>query len=229
MRTGAPIKIEPLAPRLALEWYMFDKTWFETTIYVGTGGNNQHSAEILPGIGMPTFLDTVAESNLSISNGGSTMMVPMAALALGNGAGPLERYKDWRALAQAYNDGFQVLFARAMVDVLGTDIHKEFEKIPGQQQITTEAVLLEPVFVHIATGLLSVVSLATIVLLILSLVRKKKLRNDPSTIASVMALVAESHPLLSDLASLDCASTEDFESLIGPKRFRLVGDALHVQ
>lgn len=229
MQTLTPINIEPLAPRLALEWYMFNKTWFETTIYVGSGGHSQHPSEILPGIGMPKFLDTVVETNLTVTNGGGTMMVPMVALALGNGAGPLERYKDWRAMSQAYNDAFQVLFARAMVDVLGTDIHEESEETLGQQRITTEAVLLEPVFVHAVTGLLSVVSLATIVLLTLSLMRRKKLRADPSTIASVMALVAESQPLLSNLASLDCSNAEDFESLIGQKRYRLVGDDSQVQ
>jgi len=208
---------------------MFNRTWFETTIYVGSGGHLQHPAEILPGIGMPKFLDTVAEINLTVSNGGGTLMVPMAALALGTGAGSLERYKNWRALAQAYNDAFQVLFARAMVDILGNDIHKESKETPGQQQTTTEAVVLEPVFVHVVTGLLSVVSLATIVLFILSFIRRKNLRADPCTMASVMALVAESQPLLADLASLDCAGSDDFQHLIGRKRYRLVGDASHVK
>jgi hypothetical protein len=73
-------------------------------------------------------------------------------------------------------------------------------------------------------GFLAVVSVATIALLVLSLTRRRNLRTDPSTIASIMAIVADNHPLLSDFADLDCCTMEDVQKILGDKRYKLVND-----
>jgi len=84
--------------------------------------------------------------------------------------------------------------------------------------------VLEPVFTYIVEGLLGVVSLATIALLYLSLTRERNLRADPSTIASVMSLVADNQSLLSDLQNMDCCTTEEIEERLRLRRYKLVND-----
>ena len=112
-----------------------------------------------------------------------------------------------------------------MVDVLAID-PQQTKEVQGQRSVVTEAVLLEPVFVHIVAGLLGVVSAATIALLMLSIIRERNLQADPSTIASIMALAADNLPLLSDLACLDCSTMEDMHNFIGPRRYKLVNNGV---
>jgi hypothetical protein len=107
------------------------------------------------------------------------------------------------------------------VDVLGNNTSR---KTQGEQRVKTEAIVLEPVFVYIVGGFLGVVSIATIALLALTLTMKRNLKFNPSTIASVMAIVADNAPLLLDLQDLDCCTTEDMEKVLGSKRYKLVSD-----
>lgn len=177
-------------------------------------------ADTLPTDSTPRYWDLVASTNLSLTSGTGAVLMPMVGLALASGTRPLEDYRDWQALSKAYADAYRLLFARAMVDVLGHDM-KSTKLVKGQQHRGSEAVVLEPVFVHVVVGLLGVVSIATIALLVLSLIRLRKLRTNPSTIASVMSLVADNQPLLSDFADLDCCKAEDLQHIIGLKRYKL--------
>jgi hypothetical protein len=179
--------------------------------------------DVLPATNIPKYFETVAKTNLSLTTGIGGLVQPMVGLALATGSRPLEDYLDWRALSQAYTDAYRLLFARAMVDVLAYNIPSSKEAM-GRQDITSQAVVLEPLFVHVVVGLLSVVSAATIALLVLSMTRKKNLRTDPSTIASIMALVADNHSLLSDFSDLDCCTMEDMDKLLAQKRYKLVND-----
>jgi hypothetical protein len=61
-------------------------------------------------------------------------------------------------------------------------------------------------------------------LLVISLSRQRNLRTDPSTIASVMAMVANNQPLLSDFADLDCCTMDDVQKILGEKRYKLIND-----
>ncbi|KAF2826872.1 hypothetical protein CC86DRAFT_445792 [Ophiobolus disseminans] len=226
--TKAPLRTEPLAPRQPLEWHVFNTTSFETYLSANTFGyqkfvDNRQGNKIVPGASAPKYWDLVAETNLSITSGSGSFLPPMTGLAIGIGTRPWEDYLDWRILSTAYADAYRLIFARAMVDVLNFG-SPQTKKVQGLQTITTEAVVLEPVFVHVVVGLLGVVSIATIALLILSLIRQRNLQYDPSTIASVMALVADSQPLLSDLAKVDCCTMEDVQGVIGCKRYKLVHD-----
>jgi hypothetical protein len=219
--TKAPLNVNPLGEKQLLEWNAFNTTFFESVLNSGSLGVEVRG-DNMPAKAIPKYFETVAATNLSMSSG-ATMLQPMVGLALGTSTRSLEEYLDYKSLARAYADAYRLLFARAMVDVLGSGVH-ESKQSNGQQLLTTEAVVLEPVFVHIVVGLLSIVSIATIALLVLSLLRRRNLRTDPSTIASVMAIVADNEPLLSDFADLDCCTMEDVQKILGPKRYKLVND-----
>lgn len=201
---------------------MFNTTNFEALLNSGTLGVELRG-DALPTSSIPTYLETVANTNLSMTDGGGASVQPMVGLALATPNRPMEEYLDWRNLKDAYINAYQLLFARAMVDILNTD-RPTTKQATGYEEVVSEAVVLEPVFVHIVVGLLGVVSLAAVALLILSLMHRRNLRTDPSTIASVMSLVADNSLLLSDFADLDCCTKEDMDKVLAQKRYKLVND-----
>lgn len=175
----------------------------------------------LPDINLPTYIDQVAGSELSIYEGGTIQ--PLAALSALIGGLPFEQYLDPKALGESYEKAYRLLFVGYVVDVL-TGNYTNSEEAKGERELSAEAVVLEPVFTYIVEGLLGVVSLATIALLYLSLTRERNLRSDPSTIAGVMSLVADNQPLLSDLQNMDCCTMEEVEKILNHKRWKLVND-----
>lgn len=217
-QTMEPLNVVPLGKKELLPWDAFNTTNFEATLNSGSLGFHRRG-DILPISNIPRYLETVAGSNLTLG----VDQQAMVGLALATTGRPLGDYLNWQTLSQAYVDAYRLLFARAMVDVLGTDFATSDSAI-GQQQDVSEAVVLEAVFVHVVVGLLAVVSLATVALLVLSLIRERKIRTNPSTIASVMALVADNDVLLSDFAELDCCTEEDVRAIISKKRYKLVND-----
>jgi hypothetical protein len=232
-KTREPLEVLPRGEKEPLPWDIFNTTNFEAMLNSGYLGIMVRG-DLLPISHFPRYYETIADTNLSLSayTPGAGPTQPMVGLALATPSRPLEHYLDWRNLSDAYLDAYRLSFSRAMVDVLGIDAERPNQGVgpqttseaAGLQQVTSEAVVLEPVFVHIVVGFLSVVSLATIALLVLSLLRKRNLRTDPSTIASVMSIVSDNQMLLSDFADLDCCTEEDVERLLGQKRYKLVND-----
>jgi hypothetical protein len=222
MSTSRPTEVKTLAEKRPLEWNTFNTTIFEAVMNAGSL-DIVVRGDTIPTPYIPRYWDLVADTNLSLTSGGGAPLMPMVGLAVGAGSRPLGDYLDWQVLSEAYTEAYQILFARAMVEVLGNNFTSPKE-VTGEQRLTAEAVVLEPVFVHIVVGMLGVVSLCTIALLVLSFVRRRNLRTDPSTIASVMAMVADNHPLLSDFADLDCCTMEDMQRLLGQKRYKLIND-----
>jgi hypothetical protein len=147
----------------------------------------------------------------------------MVALSVGVGDLPLEDYLDWKTLSGSYADAYRLSFARAMVDVLGTEFQSS-QNTTGEVRMTTEAVVLEPVFVYIVEGFLGVVSVTTLALLYLTCTRIRKLRTDPNTIASIMAIVSDNQHLLAEFSELDCCTVDDVRDAVGHKRYKLVYD-----
>jgi hypothetical protein len=185
------------------------------------GANVKVRGDSLPDINLPSYMDQVAGSELSTYD--STKIQPLAALAALIGGPPLEQYLDPKGLRESYEQAYRLLFVSYVVDVLTGDYTKS-EGTKGERQLSSEAVVLEPVFTYIVEGLLGVVSLATIALLYLSLTRERNLRSDPNTIASVMSLVADNQLLLTDLQTMDCCTMEEVEKRLSHKRWKLVKD-----
>jgi hypothetical protein len=217
-----PLRWDALDSRKPLPWNAFNTTNFEALLNSGTLGVRVRG-DVLPSGNVPSYLESIASTNLSMTASTAGIVQPMVGLALATPDRPMEEYLDWRVLSTAYVNAYQLLFARAMVDILDSD-HPSTKEVVGYEQVISEAVVLEPVFVHIVVGLLAVVSLSAIALLLLSLVHRRNLRTDPSTIASIMALVADNQMLLADFADLDCCTEEDLRKVLAQKRYKLVSD-----
>jgi hypothetical protein len=213
---------EPLAPNL------FNTSRLEQLMSSKSLGDEVRG-DLLPMKSIPDYYDSIGRTNLSLTSGpqGAGMVQPMVGLALAVSNLRLEEYLDWKVLAKSYADGYRLLFSRAMRDVLDQDF-QTFDNVTGQVTDITEAVVLEPVFVYIVEGFLGAISLATIALLYLSVTRTKNLRSNPSTIAAVMAMVADSEPLLADVEGLDCCTMRGIEDHLGHKRYKLVDDGASV-
>jgi hypothetical protein len=222
--TQAPLEVLPLGPKEPLQAGIFNQTSFEQQ--VGSGSSNYAvRGDNLPGSSMPDYLERIAATNVSFQTGsqGGGVVQPMVGLALAVNDQPLEDYLNWTALSKSYADAYRLLFARAMVDVL--DVSDGFinsAASTGVRRYTTQAVTLEPVFTYIVEGLLGAISIATFVLLYLSATRKRNLRSDPSTIASLMTLVADNDALLADFEGLDCCTVQEVQDTLAEKRFKLV-------
>jgi hypothetical protein len=220
--TKTPLNIRTLGDKQRLAPEIFNSSTFEELLNMGSlnyevRGNN------LPAKSVPRYLESIAKTNISLTNGFGGFTQSMVGLSVGVSNQPLEDYLDWRVLSKAYADAYRLIFARAMVDVLGDEFQSSKDTV-GEGRVTSEAVILEPVFVYVVEGLLGVVSLAALALLYLSWVRTRKLRTNPSTIASIMSLTADSQPLLSEFGKLDCCIMEDLEHAIENRCFKIVGD-----
>jgi hypothetical protein len=220
--TQAPVKIVPTGQKEPVKSGIFNQSYFEEQMSSGSVGYG-FRGNTLPGSSMPDYLERIAETNVSIGTGptGGGIVHPMVGLALAVNDRSFEDYLDWRALSTSYADAYRLMFARAMVDILGNGF-EESVSVPGQQQYITQAVVLEPVFTFIVEGLLGTISVATSILLYLSVTRKRNLRSDPNTIASVMTLVADNDALLADFEKLDCCTVKEVQEVLAEKRFRLV-------
>ncbi|KAH9882358.1 hypothetical protein J1614_000594 [Plenodomus biglobosus] len=223
MGTRLPTTITPVGDKKQLSSNLFNTTYFQIQMNGGSGyevrGNN------LPIKSQPDYLERIAETNVSLLTGptGAGTVQPMVGLSLTVSDRPFEDYLDWKVLSKSYADAYRLMFSRAMVDVLNGGVESAVE-VSGRQQYTTQAVVLEPVFTYIVQGFLGVVSIATLALLYLSVTRTRKLYSDPSSIASVMSLVADSDAFLSEFEGLDCCTIEDVYTVIADKRYRLIDD-----
>jgi hypothetical protein len=222
MITHSPLSVRPLSDKQLLAPDIFNASTFEELLNAGSLGYEVRG-DVFPAKTTPGYLESMAKTNLSLTAGAGSLTHAMVGLSVSVGNHSLEAYLDWQILSKSYADAYRVMFARAMVDVLGDKFQSTNTAI-GERQVTTEAVVLEAVFVYIVEGFLGVVSLATLALLYLTCSRTRKLRTDPSTIASVMAIVADNEPLLSEFSDLDCCTLEDMQNAIGHKRFKLVRD-----
>lgn len=222
--TQRPLDITILGEKRPLERDLFNATNWEAQMTTGSTGYDIRG-DFMPTVSVPDYLEYVAGTNVSIGSGpsGAGLVQPLVGLSLAVNQLPLEDYVDWQVLSKAYANAYRLMFSRAMVDILGNDFQTS-QEMTGVQQYTTEAVVLEPVFTYIVEALLGAVSLATIMLLYLSVTRTRNLRTDPSTIASLMSLVADNEPLLVDFENLDCCTVPDVQKALGAKRYRLVDD-----
>ncbi|KAF2705868.1 hypothetical protein K504DRAFT_459953 [Pleomassaria siparia CBS 279.74] len=219
--TKRPLEVVPSGAKVSLAPNLFNTSVLEATMNGAVARVNVRGNTI-PTTSLPNYLDHLAETNLSMWDVGTIQ--PLAAMAALAGDLPLEEYTNPKTLGLSYEKAYRLLFINSMVDVLA-DNFVESEQVDGQYDRKFEAVVLDQVFTYVVEGLLGVVSLATIALLYLSLTRERNLRADPSTIASVMSLVADNKSLLSDLQDMDCCTMEEVDRTLRNRRWKLVNDA----
>ncbi|KAJ4993417.1 hypothetical protein SVAN01_00965 [Stagonosporopsis vannaccii] len=219
-----PLKVVTLEGKQPLNKDIFNATHWEAQMTTGSSSRDIRGKS-LPMTAVPDYVEYMAMTNLSITTGsaGAGFVQRLVGLSLAVSALPLEEYLDWKVLSKSYADAYRLIFSRTMVDILG-DGFSSSEVSMGVQQYTTEAVVLEPVFVYIVEGLLGAISVATIMLLYLSTTRARNLRADPSTIASIMSLVADNESLLTEFENLDRCTASQLKEVLCEKKFRLVDD-----
>lgn len=224
MRTLLPTSTTPIGDKKALNPKLFNTTSLQIQMNGGTG--YEFRSNNLPIRKLPDYLERIADGNVSLLTGatGNAAVQPMVGLSLAVGNQPLEEYLDAEVLGNSYADAYRLLFSRAMVDVLNGGVEGAAVNISGRQDYTTQAVVVEPVFTYIVEAFLGVISMATLALLYLSVTRTRKLYSDPSTIASLMSLVADNEAFLAEFEDLDCCTLEDIHAVIGDKKYRLVDD-----
>ncbi|KAF2179852.1 hypothetical protein K469DRAFT_730476 [Zopfia rhizophila CBS 207.26] len=216
----SPRDIVPLGPKRQLDPEMFNTTVFESQLNSGMGKRGVRGA--LPIKNMPSYVERLESTNMSMMSG-SAAIHPMATQAVAAGNRPLADYLDPKILGESYETAYRLLFVRAMADVLDGNFSSTKQTF-GQRELTSQAVILVPVFTISVQVLLGLVSISALALLYLSVTRDRKLRSDPSTIASVMSLVADNQPLLENFENLDCCTMEGIEETLQHKRFELVSD-----
>ncbi|KAF1954142.1 hypothetical protein CC80DRAFT_128575 [Byssothecium circinans] len=217
--TREPKKVVPLGPRRELPENVFNKTLLEVLLADTVHPGAARRGDFLPIQGIPKYIESRADTDLSIGDDS----LAMVGLASSVGGRPLQDYLDWKALSASYAKAYRLLFARAMVDVLGSE-KGDSKQASGNQVVFLDAVYLEPVFTYIVIGLLAAVAICAAVLLYLSMTRTTALLSDPNTIASIMSLAADNSSLLADFKDLDCCTAKELQESIRDKEYKLSGD-----
>jgi hypothetical protein len=213
--TKQPKKVDLLGPRRDLAENIFNKTLLDKTLADARPGIIGRS-DSLPSVGIPMYMEQMDVKEFSFGNDGYAMK----ALAATIGGLELKEYLDWKVLGASYAKAYRLLFARAMVDILGSKT-EEYTQVGGKEIFYVDAVILEPVFTYVVEGLLAVVSIAAAVLLYLSMKRSTALLSDPKSLAAIMSLVADNPTLLTDFKDLDSCTIGELEESVREKRYRL--------
>lgn len=214
--TRRPIRTTILGPQRQLTEDIFNMTSFEEQLLWG-GSLFQSRGDFLPAKSTPDYTAQLADTEISFSSNSNDMVGLVNTL----NKRLLHEYLDWEILSNSYANTYRLLFARAMADVVSSDMTQS-KQAEGTTVIRLEAVILEPVFTYIAEGLLAAVSISALILLYLSLTRSVILTNDPNTIASIMSLVAEDQALLANYKDLDCCAERDLKEAVGKRSYKLV-------
>lgn len=221
-----PKEIVSLGPKREIPPDLFNTTLFEAQL--NSQATNKEVRGALPMmVSFPSYAEFFAHTNLTVQGSGGELhfMAALAVLARSQSLENLEDYLDVKVLGESYEAAYRLMFSRAMAQVLDQNFSSARPAV-GQRQVTSQAVIFVPVFTFIVEGLLGLVSICALALLYLTMTRKVNLRSDPSTIASIMALVADEQPLLSAFESLDARPMEDIDSAVGLKRYKLATNDL---
>jgi hypothetical protein len=99
-----------------------------------------------------------------------------------------------KARAEAFEEAYPLLFARAMTNVLTDDYAASFSNVSGTRVDSVEAVVLEPVSTHLGVGLLIFSSFSAV-----ALHSENKRSDSSSTIRVSLLSLCESSELTARL------------------------------
>ncbi len=207
------VNTSALAPPSPLPQEMFNTSDFEW----GMGSGRQKFAVRgdYPVYGWPDHKSRVKDMNLNLN-----YLQDMAAFAIAAYQRPAEDYMNPELLQSSYQAAYRLLFSRRFVNVLGTEPDPA-TATQGERRFTTQAVVVVPTFAYLVEGLLGAVLLLASALLFMCWRRPSKLSSDPSSIASVMSLVADNANLLKELSPYDKHSNAELEQSLSGRRYRL--------
>jgi hypothetical protein len=162
---------QPISPE------MFDGPTFESRIdtalptFISRGDR-------LPIERAPTYLEQFSTMEVG---GFRNEVRPLMGMAFTQSKHDLQRFSDPEVLKDAYEAAYRFLYVNAMAEILATSFTTTTKNSPGRRKIEIEAVVLEPVFVHLVEVLLGAVSICALVLLYMSLPARCRggLHDDP--------------------------------------------------
>jgi hypothetical protein len=192
---------------------MFNVTDFEAAMNIGKERNPIRT--LFPTPNWPDQTAFLFGMSLNLDT-----LPPMVPFAIGTTQQAAQDYLNGSLLEESYQSAYRTLFARQITNILSHDLDNESEST-GLQQITTQAIIIVPVFAYIAQGLLGLIILLSLWLIAFSISRTLNLTYDPSTIEGLMRLTADSISLLDRFKDLDRASNEELAKLFDDHKFKL--------
>jgi hypothetical protein len=146
--------------------------------------------------------------------------LPRAApFAIATSQHAIEAYMDPNILQSGYQSAYRLLFARQLVDILGS--RENGTLVRGERTLTTEAVVVVPLFAYAATVVLALVLVLALGSLAQIPRRKNKMDRDPATIGILMELI-EGHQMTSDLfTNFDKSNDKELYQGLAQARFHL--------
>ncbi|GME41871.1 hypothetical protein BKCO1_34000120 [Neofusicoccum parvum] len=209
----SPVKYVATGPKEPLPGNMFNTTSLEWGM--NSGQQQFKTRGDYPIISWPEMKDQVQKMDLDL-----TYLGPMAGFAIAAYQRPVADYLDPDLLQASYQAAYRLLFSRAMVDVLSTEID-DSTATTGTRQYISQAVIVVPAFAYLVEGLLGIVIIFAACLLYFSMSRPRKLSSNPGSMGSMMALVAEQEDLLALLKSHDRSTSEELDNAVIKKKFAL--------
>lgn len=181
MMDKRPIHIAPLGSKQRLEDMniIFNTTLMEMLLNGGMPHDPPRANE-LPTRQVPNFNEQLVGKGLTDPSDRQ----PMIGFSTLIDDTPVEDLLDWEVLSRSYAKAYQLLFARAMAEVMDHNFTK-IRRTAGWRSTATNSVVLEPLFTYIVIGFLGVLTIVTIVLFCMSTRRTLKLHSDPSTLGTV--------------------------------------------
>ncbi|KAJ9639931.1 hypothetical protein H2201_007290 [Coniosporium apollinis] len=167
----------------------------------------------------PDHSEQLSTTDLSLRVSGHDLAF-MAGIAIGAYPRPLEDYLDPETLRRSYEAAYRLVFARALVDIVGLD-DSQAEIRLGERTYSIQTVLMVPAFTYLVEGLLAAVVILATALLYLCLFRKRNLRFDPATIAALMSLVMNDKKLTQSFENKDRNTMDELQDAFKDKRFKL--------
>ncbi|KJX99536.1 hypothetical protein TI39_contig354g00082 [Zymoseptoria brevis] len=146
--------------------------------------------------------------------------LPRAApFAIATSQHPIEAYMDPEILQSAYQSAYRLLFARQLVDILGSKDNGT--QVRGERMITTEAVVVVPIFAYAATAVLFLVLILATGIFTQTPRRCNKMDRDPATIGIAMELVAGHQPTSETFTNFDKCNEKDLSEGLAHTMFHL--------
>jgi hypothetical protein len=156
---------------------VFNTTVFEDTLASGER-QLQTREESLPVTTLPRCLEDLYNTDLTQPVFAAP---PIMTTVMSESTHRFHELLDPVKLGEAYELVYQLLFARAMTDILKPNFSAATSVTTGVRQTQMEAVVLEPIFVYLVEGFLGLVSLAILILMCIGYSERRngKLADDP--------------------------------------------------
>ncbi|KAM0708080.1 hypothetical protein Q7P35_004729 [Cladosporium inversicolor] len=199
---GSVINTTETAPRTPLSPGFFNTTIFQDQIsnarqQIGVRGS-------LPTFAWPDQRPQLSKLPLTIS-GSTPEIYNIFGLAVGAYPRPLGDYMDPEVLTTSFGAAYQLLFARAMVDVLAVS-YEETEALNGTKSYMIEAVRVLPKFAYAVEAILGVVIAMAITLMVVTWRDALNLCSDPDSLSALMFLTKGQPGLLEQFSQHDQSS-----------------------